>query len=91
MFADSIITALFSAVANGHFALDEPHYTGNKKRYVQECIASTYLPLVGAYVERFDKELAAYSRVPRALAMVNGTALLHADLQQVGVQATNEA
>jgi perosamine synthetase len=90
MVADSIITALRSALGKGNFALHEPRFTGNEQRYVQECIASTYVSSVGAYVDRFEKELVAYTGARRAVAVVNGTAALQVALQLAGVQANDE-
>jgi perosamine synthetase len=90
MVADSIITALRSALGEGNFALHEPRFTGNEQRYLQECIASTYVSSVGAYVDRFEKELAAYTGARRAVVVVNGTAALQVALQLAGVQANDE-
>jgi len=90
MIADSIINALRSALGEGNFALHEPRFTGNEQRYVQECIASTYVSSVGVYVDRFEKELAAYTGARRAIAVVNGTAALQVALRLSGVQANDE-
>jgi len=48
MVADSIIRALRSIVGEGNSPLHEPRFAGNEQRYVQECIASTYVSSVGA-------------------------------------------
>lgn len=90
MVADSIITALRSVLGDGHFPLHEPRLSGNEQRYVQECVASTYVSSVGAYVDRFEKELEAYTGARRAIAVVNGTAALQVALQLAGVQANDE-
>jgi len=90
MIADSIITALRSALGDGNYPLHEPRFMGNEQRYVQECIASTYVSSVGAYVERFEKDLAAYTGARRAVAVVNGTAALQVALQLASVQANDE-
>ena len=90
MIADSIITALRGALGEGNFPLHEPRFTGNEQRYVQECIASTYVSSVGAYVERFEKELAAFTGARRAVAVVNGTAALQVALQLAGIKANDE-
>jgi perosamine synthetase len=90
MVADSIITALRSVLGEGNFALHEPRFKGNEQRYVQECLASTYVSSVGAYVDRFEKELAAYTGARRAVAVVNGTAALQVALQLAGVRANDE-
>jgi len=70
--------------------LHEPRFTGNEQRYVQECMDSTYVSTVGAYVERFERELAAYTGARRAVAVVNGTAALQVALQLAGVKAKDE-
>lgn len=90
MIANSIITALRAVLGNGNFCLHEPRFSGNEQRYLEECIASTYVSSVGAYVERFEKELAAYTGARRAVAVVNGTAALQVSLQLAGVQANDE-
>ena len=90
MIADSIITALRKALGEGDVALHEPRFVGSEQRYVQDCIASTYVSSVGAYVDRFEKELAAYTGAHHAVAVVNGTAALQVALQLAGVRANDE-
>ena len=90
MVADSIITALRKALGDGDVALHEPRFAGNEQRYVQDCIASTYVSSVGSYVDRFEKELAAYTGAHHAVAVVNGTAALQVALQLAGVRANDE-
>ena len=90
MIADSIIHALRNALGEGNFQLHEPRFAGNEQHYVQQCIASTYVSSVGAYVDRFEKDLAAYTGSRRAVAVVNGTAALQVALQLAGVKANDE-
>ena len=90
MVVDSIINALRNALGEGNFPLHEPRFTGNEQHYVQECIASTYVSSVGAYVDRFESELAAYTGARRAVAVVNGTAALQVALQLGGVKENDE-
>lgn len=90
MVAESIINALRNALGEGNFPLHEPRFAGNEQRYVQECIVSTYVSSVGSYVDRFEKELAAYTGARRAVAVVNGTAALQVALQLAGVKANDE-
>jgi perosamine synthetase len=44
----------------------------------------------GAYVTRFEEELAAFTGAQRAVAVVNGTAALHLALRLAGVQPSDE-
>ena len=52
-----------------------------------DAIDSTYVSSVGAYVDRFERDVASYLSSPRAVATVNGTAALHVALQLAGVKA----
>lgn len=68
-------------------ALHEPVLTGNERRYVNDTLDSTFVSSVGAYVDRFEANIAAYTGSPRAIATVNGTAALHMALLLAGVEA----
>ena len=85
-----IIASLRTVLGEGTHALHEPHFKGNEQRYVQECIASTFVSSVGQYVDRFERELATYTGARRAVAVVNGTAALQVALQLAGVHAGDE-
>ena len=90
MIADSITQALHNALGEGIFPLHEPRFAGNEQRYVQECIESTFVSSVGAYVERFENSLASHTGARRAVAVVNGTAALQVALRLAGVQSNDE-
>lgn len=66
--------------------LHAPVFSGREKEYLVDTIDSTFVSSVGAYVERFETDVANYSGVPKAVATVNGTAALHIALKLAGVQ-----
>lgn len=66
--------------------LHAPVFSGNEKRYVLETVDSTFVSSVGAFVDRFETDMAAYTGSPRAIATVNGTAALHVSLLLAGVK-----
>ena len=39
-------------------SLHEPRFMGNEKKYLNDCIDSTFVSSVGKYVDRFEKEFA---------------------------------
>jgi aminotransferase in exopolysaccharide biosynthesis len=90
LIANQIIFALRSVLGAGNFALHQPSFSGNEQHYVQQCIASTYVSSVGAYVERFEKGLAHFTGARHAVAVVNGTAALQVALQLAGVESNDE-
>ena len=71
-------------------ALHEPRFAGNEQRYVDEAIRSTFVSSVGAFVDRFEAELAHATGAKRAVAIANGTSALHACLHLVGVSVGDE-
>lgn len=66
--------------------LHAPVFSGREKDYVVDTIDSTFVSSVGAYVDRFEHDMASYTGAPRAVATVNGTAALHVALRLAGVE-----
>lgn len=70
---------------NDFIPLHAPTFSGHEQDYVAQTIQSTFVSSVGAFVDRFEGEMAKYTGSPRAVATVNGTAALHAALLLAGV------
>jgi len=71
-------------------ALHEPRFAGREWDYVKECLDTGWVSSAGAYVDRFERLLAERCGVARAVAVVNGTAGLHAALLLAGVEPGDE-
>lgn len=70
--------------------LHEPTFNEKELEYVTDCVKTGWVSSVGAYVTRFEEDLAKYVGVKRAVAVVNGTAALHIALKVAGVEADDE-
>jgi perosamine synthetase len=70
--------------------LHAPVFFGNEKKYLNECIDSTFVSSVGKFVDRFEKHIAAYTGAKYAIATVNGTAALHIALKLAGANKESE-
>ena len=70
--------------------LHEPKFNGNEKQYLLDCIDSTYVSSVGAYVDRFELMMAIKSQTRKAIAVVNGTAGIQVALKLCGVSNGDE-
>ena len=70
--------------------LHAPIFLGNEKRYVNECIETTFVSSVGKFVTQFEEITAKYTGAKYAVAVVNGTAALHIALLLVGVESGDE-
>jgi len=75
---------------NGFIALHEPLFIGNEKKYLAECIDSTFVSSVGKFVDLFEKKIAEYTGAKMAVVCVNGTNALHLALKLVGVEYDDE-
>ena len=75
---------------NEFIPLHEPCFKGNEKKYLQECIDSTFVSSVGKFVDQFENEVAKYTGAKYAVATVNGTAALHVALLMAGVEKNDE-
>lgn len=84
---DSLIRFIREQYCTDEFIpLHAPVFVGREREYVADTIESTFVSSVGGYVDRFERDVAAYTKSPRAVATVNGTAALHIALQLAGVQ-----
>jgi perosamine synthetase len=67
-----------------------PHLAGHEWKYLKECLDTNWVSSVGPFVDRFERDVAAYVGVPHAVATVNGTAALHVALLAAGVRPDDE-
>ncbi|WP_345011076.1 LegC family aminotransferase [Pseudaeromonas paramecii] len=70
----------------GAVPLHSPVFWGNEKQYLCDCIDTTFVSSVGAYVDRFEAMICELTGAGYAIATVNGTAALHVALRLAGVQ-----
>ena len=57
-----------------------PKFVGNEKKYLNECIQSTFVSSVGKFVDQFENKIAKYINIKYAIATTNGTSALHTSL-----------
>ena len=70
--------------------LHEPKFIGNEKKYLNECIDSTFVSSEGKFVDEFEEKIANYTGAKYAIATSNGTSALHISLLLANVDQNNE-
>lgn len=70
--------------------LHVPIFRGNEKKYLNECIDTTFVSSVGKFVDRFEEMMMDYTGAKKAVVCVNGTNALHMALMLVGVEGDDE-
>lgn len=70
--------------------LHAPVFLGNEKKYLNDCIDTTFVSSVGQYVDRFEQMMAQYTGAAGAVVCVNGTNALHLSLLLNNVKPGDE-
>lgn len=89
-FANSIIERIRNVVGSERVSLHEPMFNGNELAYVTECIHTGWVSSVGSFVDRFERDLAAYTGASHAVVISNGTSALQIALHLSGVRQDDE-
>lgn len=76
--------------AQGFVPLHAATFSGNEKKYLNECIDTTFVSSVGEFVNRFEQEIASYTGAAKAVVCVSGTNGLHMALMLAGVLPGDE-
>ncbi|MBT5750995.1 MAG: aminotransferase class I/II-fold pyridoxal phosphate-dependent enzyme, partial [Flavobacteriales bacterium] len=76
--------------SEGIIPLHEPRFIGNEKRYLNECIDSTFVSSSGKFVDQFEDKIADYTGAKYAVATSNGTSALHIALLLANVTKNDE-
>ena len=71
-------------------ALHEPRLGAREREFVLDCIDTNWVSTAGKYVSRFEQMVAEATGAAHAIAIVNGTAALHAALLLEGVKPNDE-
>ena len=75
---------------NKTIPLHAPLFIGNEKKYLANCIDSTFVSYLGQYVTQFEEVIKDYTGARNAIAFVNGTSALHIALLTFGVGQNDE-
>jgi len=76
--------------AEAFIPLCTPAIRGNEWKYVKECLDTTWVSSVGAYVDRFERAVAEAVGTKNAVATSSGTSALHVALLVAGIQSDDE-
>ena len=88
---NNITTFIHSLFGTDEFVpLHAPLFIGNEKKYLAECIDTTFVSSVGKFVDRFEEQVASYTGSKRAVVCVSGTNALHMGMLLVGVERDDE-
>jgi perosamine synthetase len=68
----------------------QPSLGGNEKKYVNECLDTTWISSKGRFIADFEREFAQYTGVRHAATVSNGTVALHLAMLALGIGPGDE-
>jgi len=68
----------------------QPSLTGNEKKYVDECIDSTWISSKGEFIKKFEDEFSEFIGIKYSAGVSNGTVALHVALLALGIGKGDE-
>jgi perosamine synthetase len=68
----------------------QPDLSGNEKKYVNECLDSSWISSRGSFVSKFEQCFAQRIGIDYSVSVVNGTAALHLALMTLGIGPGDE-
>lgn len=68
----------------------QPALNGNEKKYVNECLDSTWISSKGKFINEFETAFAKYINVKHATTVSNGTVAIHLALLALGIGPGDE-
>ncbi|MBT2476178.1 LegC family aminotransferase [Microbacterium sp. ISL-103] len=83
---ESVVRTIRGVVGDDPFVgLHIPDITDLEKQRVRECLDSTFVSSVGAFVGEFEQSIAEFTGAAHAVAVSNGTSALQVALELAGV------
>ncbi|MGL4982866.1 MAG: DegT/DnrJ/EryC1/StrS family aminotransferase [Treponemataceae bacterium] len=68
----------------------QPSLNGNEKKYVNECLDSSWISSKGKFVNEFEEKFSKYIGVNYGMAVCNGTLAIHLALMCLGISKDDE-
>lgn len=72
------------------YPIYQPSLTGNEKKYVNECLDSTWISSKGEFIQRFEESFSHFTGSRHAATCSNGTVAIHLALIALGIGAGDE-
>jgi len=75
---------------NKMIPLSVPNLKGNELKYITDAIETEWVSTGGSYIDEFEKNIAKYINVDKAVACQSGTAAIHLALKLCNVERNDE-
>jgi perosamine synthetase len=75
---------------NSFIPVYKPDLNGNEKKYLNECIDSTWISSKGVFIDKFENEFCKFTKINYSTTVSNGTVAIHLALKCLGITKGDE-
>ena len=68
----------------------QPNLSRNEKKYVLECLDSTWISSKGKFIKQFEEDFSKFTGIRNSISVSNGTVALHVALLALGIGKDDE-
>ncbi len=68
----------------------QPYLSGNEKKYVNDCLDTTWISSKGQYISKFETKFSDFTKAKYASTVANGTVAIHLALLALGIGEGDE-
>lgn len=72
------------------YPIYRPYFTGNEKKYVEECLDEGWISSIGKFVDKFEKSFSEYIGLKYSISSTSGTSSLHLAMLALGIKKGDE-
>lgn len=73
-----------------NYPVYKPYLHGNEKKYVNECLDSTWISSKGKFIKRFEDAFADFIKIKYTVSVCNGTVAIHTALMALNIMPGDE-
>ena len=68
----------------------KPFINGNEKKYINECIDSSWISSKGSFINKFENEFSRYINIKHSSSVCNGTVAIHLGIEALVITSGDE-
>ena len=72
------------------YPIYRPYFTGNEKKYVEECLDEGWISSIGKFVDKFETSFSQYIGLKYSISSTSGTSSLHLAMLALDIKKGDE-
>ncbi len=87
---NKISNSIFFSTKKKKASLHEPIFFNREKKYLTECIKTTFVSTSGFFISKFENKIKEFTKIKDAIAVITGTSALEICIRVLGAKKNDE-